>query len=195
VSSFRDYVWESLPGELQPPQFERRRAFLLDRVAAGARVLDLGCGAGDFTAALATAGAKPVGADVSERGLERARARHPDLRFALVPEHGPLPWPDGAFDAVWASEVLEHVLDTARWLSEVRRVLRPTGLLALTTPDHGIGRRLRLAVRGFEAHFDPRGDHLRFYTRRSLRELLDDFGFGEAHIERARGTLLASARR
>jgi ubiquinone/menaquinone biosynthesis C-methylase UbiE len=188
-------VWEALPAELHPPVVERRRAFLLVHVRPGDRVLDLGCGEGDFTAVLANAGAHPVGADVAERALERARRRHPELRFELVPPHGPLPWDDGAFDVVWASEVLEHVADTARWLSEVRRVLAPGGRLLVTTPDHGLARRLRLALHGFEAHFDPRSDHLRFYTRRSLRALLEDFGFGDVRIERAGGTLLASARR
>jgi ubiquinone/menaquinone biosynthesis C-methylase UbiE len=196
VRQFYEDLWESLPAELHPPLLERRRAFLLERVEPGQRVLDLGCGEGDFTAALAEAGAEPVGADVAERALERARARHGGLRFELVIPHGPFPWPDGAFDVVWASETIEHVVDTARWLSEVRRVLSPGGRLLLTTPDHGPLRRLALALAlgGFERHFDPRGDHLRFYTRRSLRELLEDFGFGEIRIDHARTTLLASAR-
>ena len=42
--------------------------------------------------------------------------------------------PDAAFDVVWAGEVIEHVADTAGWLSEVRRVLRPGGTLLLEHP-------------------------------------------------------------
>jgi SAM-dependent methyltransferase len=192
---FYEEVWEHLPAELDPPLLSLRRDFLLSQLRPGDRVLDLGCGEGDFTAAAAEAGADAIGADVAERALERARRRHPGLRFQRVEAHGPFPWDDGAFDLVWASEVIEHVVDTARWLSEARRVLAPGGRLALTTPDHGLARRLRLALRGFEAHFDPRGDHLRFYTRRSLDALLDDFGFGDVRIRRRAGTLLAAARR
>jgi ubiquinone/menaquinone biosynthesis C-methylase UbiE len=59
-----------------------------------------------------------------------------------VPIEGPLPFKDNSFDVVWASEVIEHVADTARWLSEVRRVLAPSGRLLVTTPSHG-----RLRVR------------------------------------------------
>ena len=58
-----------------------------------------------------------------------------------------------------------------------------------------------LAPRAFDAHFDPRSDHLRFYTRRTLSELLEDFGFHDVVVRRAGGLpgarrlLLASARR
>jgi ubiquinone/menaquinone biosynthesis C-methylase UbiE len=195
MREFYEDVWESLPAELDPPHLERRRAFLLERVEPGQRVLDLGCGEGDFAAALAEAGLEVTAADVAERALARARARHGGLHCELVPPHGPFPWPDGAFDVVWASEVIEHVADTARWLSEVRRVLASGGRLLLTTPDHGRGRRLALALRGFERHFDPRGDHLRFYTRRSLDALLRDLGFGDVRIRRGGGLLLAETRR
>ena len=81
-----------------------------------------------------------------------------------------LPFADGAFDLVWASEVIEHVSDTARWLSEVRRVLTPGGVLLITTPSHG---RLRLALGGLERFSEPLGDHLHLYTRRSLTETLE----------------------
>jgi SAM-dependent methyltransferase len=128
-----------------------------------------------------------VGADVAERALERARARHPGLRFERVAPHGPFPFADGEFDLVWASEVIEHVADTARWLSEVRRVLRGDGRLLVTTPAHGRLQRLALAVTGWEEHFDPVGEHLRFYTAGSLQALLEDFGFQAVSVHGAGG--------
>src|SRR5712664_1569017 len=85
--AMRDYyeeLWRRLPQPLEPPDYELRRRFLLDRVKPGDRALDLGCGDGVFTAELAAAGARPVGADVAEAALERARANHPDLDFRLV---------------------------------------------------------------------------------------------------------------
>ena len=100
--------------------------------------------------------------------------RHPALTFTLVAIDGALPFEDGAFDVVWSSEVIEHVADTARWLSEVRRVLVPRGRLLLTTPSHG---RLRLAIDGIERYSEPLGDHLHLYSARSLRELLTEFDF------------------
>jgi len=183
----RDYyeeLWESLPADLEPPSFERRLGYLLDAVKRGDRALDLGCGAGDFTAAMARAGADAIGADVAEAALERARSRHPAVEFRLVPFDGPLPFDDGSFDLVWSSEVIEHVADTARWLSEVRRVLAPGGRLLLTTPSHG---RARVALGGVERFSEPLGDHLHLYTKRSLRTLLGEFGFGEVSVRAVDG--------
>lgn len=177
-------MWERLPADLEPPSFERRLRFLLGEVRAGDRALDLGCGAGDFAGELARAGADVVGVDVAQAALDRARARHPALCLRLVSVEGPLPFDDGAFDLVWASEVIEHVTDTARWLSEVRRVMAPRGRLLLTTPSHG---RLRVALGGVERFSEPLGDHLHLYTKRSLRILLDEFGFGEIEVRAVEG--------
>jgi SAM-dependent methyltransferase len=94
---------------------------------------------------------------------------------------------DRALDLGWASEVIEHIADTASWLSEVRRVLAPTGRLLVTTPDHG---RIRLLIGGIERHSEPLGDHLHLYTRRSLRELLAGFGFGEVNVRPVGGVPL-----
>jgi ubiquinone/menaquinone biosynthesis C-methylase UbiE len=183
----RDYyedLWQRLPEELEPPAFESRLAFLREEVRAADRALDIGSGAGDFTAALAEAGAAPVGVDVAEAALERARARHPGIDFRLVPIEGPLPFDDNTFDVVWASEVIEHVADTAAWLSEVRRVLAPAGRLVVTTPSHG---RLRVAAFGMDRFSEPLGDHLHLYTRGSLQTLLEEFGFSDIQVRAVDG--------
>ena len=198
MKDYYEELWTRLPEELEPPDFELRRAFMLSAVRPGARVLDLGSGAGQFTAELVQAGADVVGVEIAEAAVARGRAGHPGLDFRLAPIEGPLPLEDGSFEVVWASEVIEHVADTASWLSDVRRVLVPGGKLLLTTPSHG---RLRLAVRGIEPFSEPLGDHLHLYTRRSLRALLEEFGFGEIEVRTAAGLpllkrlLLAEAER
>ena len=183
----RDYyeaLWQRLGAELEPPDWDVRRGFLLGQVRPGERVLDLGAGAGRFTALLAEAEAEPVGAEVAEAAVSRARAEHPGLDFRLVPIEGPLPFEDNSFDVVWASEVIEHVADTGAWLSEVRRVLSVGGRLLLTTPSHG---RLRVALHGVEPFSEPLGDHLHLYTRHSLRALLEDFAFAEIAVRAVAG--------
>jgi SAM-dependent methyltransferase len=184
VREYFEELWQALPEELDPPHFEVRRRFLLKEVRAGDRALDLGCGSGAFTALLALAGAAAVGADVAEAALERASRAHPELRFVHVAIEGPLPFDDHAFDLVWASEVIEHVADTARWLSEVRRVLTPGGRLLLTTPNHG---RIRVLLHGLERYSEPLGDHLHLYTRRSLAQTLNEFGFAEIELRASVG--------
>jgi ubiquinone/menaquinone biosynthesis C-methylase UbiE len=184
VRDYYEELWERLPEELHPPDVSLRRAFALDNVRAGDRVLDLGCGEGDFTAWFADAGAQVLGVDVAEAAVRRARRRHPGLEFELAPIDGELPLPDSSYDVVWASEVIEHVSDTARWLSEVRRVLASGGRLLVTTPSHG---RLRLALGGIERYSEPLGDHLHLYSARSLRELLEEFDFDQVRVRRAGG--------
>jgi ubiquinone/menaquinone biosynthesis C-methylase UbiE len=182
VQDFYEELWSALPAELDPPALQRRRAFLLREARPGIRLLDLGCGEGTFAALAAAAGAVVRGADVAASALARARASHPQLEFDHLDERGPLPYADNSFDVVWASEVIEHVADTARWLSEVRRVLVPRGRVLVTTPAHG---RLWTLLWGVERFSAPLSDHLHLYTRRSLRVTLGDFGFGEITIAAA----------
>ncbi|HEX4467573.1 MAG TPA: methyltransferase domain-containing protein [Solirubrobacteraceae bacterium] len=189
---FYEAAWDSLPPGLEPSEIRLRAAFLREQLASltvGARVLDVGCGEGVFTALLATMGADVLGADVAEEPLRRARVAHPQLRFELMPVDGAWPFEDACFDAVWAGEVIEHLADTAAWLSELRRVLRSGGLLLLSTPDHGLLTRLASAVshRRFAARFDPRGQHLRFYERTTLSHLIQDFGFEQIRVRGAGG--------
>jgi 2-polyprenyl-3-methyl-5-hydroxy-6-metoxy-1,4-benzoquinol methylase len=210
LTSYHEGVWEGVPVGLDPPDLTLRLAFLLERIALSgadraepARVLDVGCGEGRFAAELMGAGMSVVGVDVAEEPLRRARARHPALDVRIVPAERPWLLEDASFDVVWAGETIEHVADTAGWLSEVRRVLRSGGTLLLSTPAHGRLAMLGLAVSHgkLDAHFDPRGDHLRFYTSRTLRWLLEDFGFEDIDVRAtgglpgARRLLLASARR
>lgn len=120
-----------------------------------------------------------MGVEVAEAALRRARAAHPELDFRFAPIDGPLPLEDCEFDLIWSSEVIEHVADTARWLSEVRRVLSPRGRLLLTTPNHA---RAALLARGVERYSEPLGDHLHLYTRRSLATVLNEFGFEPVEV-------------
>lgn len=184
MREYYEELWRRLPAELEPPEWNRRSALLQRELRAHDRVLDVGCGAGAFSALAVASGATTTGVDVAEVALERARAACPDADFRLVPFDGPLPLDDSSFDLIWASEVIEHVADTAAWLSELRRVLAPGGRLLITTPSHG---RLRLFLYGIERYSEPLGDHLHLYTGRSLRGLLEEFYFAQVSVREASG--------
>ena len=91
--------------------------------------------------------------------------------------------------------------DTAGLLSEARRVLRTGGRLLVTTPSHDLPRRALLALARFDEHFDPLGQHVRFYSRRSLTRVLESFAFEDVHVTSIGGppglreTLVARARK
>jgi SAM-dependent methyltransferase len=192
VRAHYEDFWADAPADPEPWQWERRRALLLGEARPGERVLDLGCGAGRFVAALREAGAEPIGVELAEAALERARANAPGADLRLVEDDGSLPLEHASVDLVWCSEVLEHVPDTAHLLLEVRRVLRPGGRLVVTVPGHGRLRTALVALTRFEAHFDPLGQHVRFYTRRSLAATLEHAGFEDVRV---RSGLTAWARR
>jgi 2-polyprenyl-6-hydroxyphenyl methylase/3-demethylubiquinone-9 3-methyltransferase len=189
-----DRLWGEI-GPARPERFEPRLAFLESQLRPAARVLDVGCGEGWFCDALARAGHRAVGVDVAPEAVRRARARYPEGEFAVCGEAA-LPFDGASFDAAWLGEVLEHVRDGLGLLAEAARVIGPGGLLVATTPDHGWRLRLWLGLsrRAFERHFEPRADHLRFFTGGSLRALLEAAGFEAVRLRRARGTLLVSAR-
>lgn len=96
------------------------------------RVLDLCCGQGNVTEALARAGHSVVGADFSARMLAYARDRLPQATFVEADAQD-LPFDDGEFDAVVCSFGLMHVPDQPKALREVRRTLKPGGQFIMTS--------------------------------------------------------------
>jgi SAM-dependent methyltransferase len=181
ASRYDDELWELVPEEPGPPP-EHLLEFARS-LSRAEHALDLGCGDGRLTAEL-DAG-ELTAADVSRVALDRARHRLPGARFAELEPDAPLPFGDGEFDLVLCAETVEHVRDLQLLLSEARRVLRPGGTLAITTP----------ATPALMRPPDPLSPHLRFLTRRTLRALLDEHGFEVASLERRAGTLLARASR
>jgi 2-polyprenyl-6-hydroxyphenyl methylase/3-demethylubiquinone-9 3-methyltransferase len=177
LRAFHDSQWAAAPDDPEPWAWERRRALLLGEAHPGERVLDLGCGAGRFVAALRDAGADPVGVEIAPAALERARRNAPGADLRLLEPDGSLPLEHRSIDLVWCSEVLEHVADVSHLLFEARRVLRPGGRLLATVPFHGRVQGALVALTRFDAHFDPLGEHLRFFTRGSLTATLDNAGF------------------
>jgi SAM-dependent methyltransferase len=103
---------------------------------AGRRILDAGCGSGPLSAALRDRGAVVTGIDASAGMLTLARRRlGDDVALHVVDLSDRLPFDDDAFDDVVASLVLHYLEDWGPTLAELRRVLRPGGLLTASV-DH-----------------------------------------------------------
>jgi SAM-dependent methyltransferase len=109
--------------------------FAWEHVPTGSAHLDFGCYHGQFLASLA--GRTPqrrVGADVSREAIEVAQSRAPGVEFVHLRACLPLPFGDQEFDSITLLEVLEHVDDQRGLLRELRRTLRPGGVLIVTVP-------------------------------------------------------------
>jgi SAM-dependent methyltransferase len=154
-------------------------------VAPGDRVLDMGCGGGRHAFALYRRGA-----DVTALDMDAAELKDVAGMFAAMQEAGEvplgaqaravrgtaydLPFADASFDRVIAAEVLEHLPADARAMSELFRVLKPGGLLAVTVPRWGP--ELVCWALSSEYH-EVEGGHVRIYRGDALRRRLEQAGF------------------
>ena len=154
------------------------RSFQGGSVSPGrGRVLDAGCGSGEFAEFVAELGFDVTGIDIAESAIQKAKARCPNSRFHIGSVEGNLPFDDGEFDVVWSTEVLEHLFDVHACLSEFNRVLGEKGILIITTPYHGVAKNIAIVMMAFERHFNPYLSHIRFFSKRSLKLCLSRAGF------------------
>jgi 2-polyprenyl-3-methyl-5-hydroxy-6-metoxy-1,4-benzoquinol methylase len=179
------------------PAVERARiALAVSLLGTGKNVLDVGAYDGQISNAIRQKGNRVTALDVSSEALKIAAGRGiPTICADLSAD-----WPidDNAFDAVFAAEVIEHIVDGDHFLRECRRVVVPGGQLVITTPNlASLGRRVLLLF-GKNPYIDTalrpdQAGHVRYFVRESLRSLLKENGFlpetvrGEAVAFTARG--------
>ena len=102
----------------------------------GWRVLDVGCGTGTLTVALARRSARAIGVDPAPRMVAQARAKQEGAPVTfIVGSAEALPFADSSFDGATASMTVHHWRDAERGLAEVARVLRPGGRAAIADID------------------------------------------------------------
>lgn len=199
-----EFVWLGEGPGLVHAHVARPVVVHLDRFQAHS-VLDLGCGNGWLTAALARCGFDACGLDSSHSGIAIASSAHPEVPFlradALLP---PAPELRHRFDAIVAVEAVDHVAQPRLLLQHAHQMLRPGGLLLLTVPYHGYLKNLGLALTGrFDLRLQALEDHgrLKFFSHRTLATLVQECGFQGVQIENlgrlppiARSMLLSAQR-
>lgn len=181
-----------------------RRATVEAVVRPGDRVLDACCGTGDLAIAARGLGADVVGLDFAEEMLVRARRKRGDVEWV----HGDmlaLPFGDGTFDAATVGFGVRNVEDLAAGLRELRRVLRPGGLLGIleiTRPSGLLAPFYRLWFDGFipllgrllpggSAYSYLPASVRRFPSPEALAALLADCGFSEVRFRLFAGGIVA----
>ena len=169
------------------------------RIEPGMMILDAGCGQGRHSLELVRRGCPAVAMDLNgedlrvtnyvvaalkkemqaEPGVGRAGSagkcghQGPGAFLAMCGDALHLPFPEGRFDRIICSEVLEHVLDPGQALAELTRVLKPGGLVALSVPTPFSEWAYWMAS---DDYFNTPGGHVRIFTPRGLARMVSAHG-------------------
>lgn len=162
-----------------------------------ARILDVGCGGGLLTFALAEQGWICTGLDRSDEVLQVGRARDPQQQIQWVQGRAEqLPFPDACFDVVCLMDVLEHVEDPQKSLAEARRVLAPGGILLFHTFNRTLLSWL-FAAKGLDWFIKDSQNHIHdwrlFIKPKELRGWLQDLGLVVESLEGINPKVLSTA--
>jgi demethylmenaquinone methyltransferase/2-methoxy-6-polyprenyl-1,4-benzoquinol methylase len=190
----------------------KRHMVALAGPVAGRAALDLACGTGDITFLLADRHARVIGLDLTPRMIELARAKGRTRQFRIAPtfivgDMCALPFGAASFDLVTTGYGLRNVPDLPGALSEIRRVLRPAGVLLSLDFNRPASAPVRLAYHayltavgatlGLALHRDPNTYR---YIPESIRtypgadgvvRLLEQAGFVSSRWQRVLGGLMA----
>ena len=171
--------------------FEAERREMLPFVPANARrVLDLGCGSGNFGALLKQEyGCEVVGVEHHPTAAGVAAERLDEVVIGSVDAE--LPFPDASFDCIVMNDVLEHLLDPWRVVSQAARLLKPGGCIVASIPNMRHYRVLKALIQDQQWVYVEKGvldrTHLRFFTHRTIRAMFENAGYVVERLEGING--------
>jgi len=144
------------------------------------KILDVGCGTGVNAKELAAMGHEVTGIDISSIAIEKFRKA--GFEGLQCDADDGFPFPDNSFDIVYASEVIEHVVDTESFLTETYRVLRPLGKLVLSTPNSALWVYRLYALMGKTFTEVQHAGHVRFFSKSGLKNFVFAAGYEQIEI-------------
>jgi SAM-dependent methyltransferase len=178
---------------------DNRQRYVVDLINSQSRpsvLLDFGCGT-TFLKKKLVHNIDYFGCDIAETLVESDRIKK------IIDEK--IPFPDNAFDILYAGEVIEHLVDTDAFMVEVRRVLKKDGLLIITTPNLGCWLNRIMLLLGYQPYFTELSfmdktlgrmpilkryemqksgmGHLRIFTSKGLRDFVKLHGFAEISLK------------
>lgn len=147
----------------------------------GAKILEGGCGKGQFVYALKKWGYAPVGVDYAEQTVKRIQQEFPELNI-LKADVMDLPFEDNSFDGYWSFGVIEHFFDGYDKIAkEMHRVVKNNGYVFMTFPYMSPLRRLKAYVKQYPPFEQASADLNKFYqfalSKESVQKKFADRGF------------------
>lgn len=135
------------------------------RIVSGKKVLDLGCNTGYGSDILSKNAQSVIGVDVSEDAINLAKSSYPALTFHLS-DGKKLPFHDNEFDLIISCQVIEHIVDHNIYFSELKRVLKDTGIAIFTTPN---------AILRLDPGMKPWNEfHVQEFSAKQLKNMLEE---------------------
>ncbi|MDI6754906.1 MAG: class I SAM-dependent methyltransferase [Thermodesulfobacteriota bacterium] len=172
--------WFNKPIGRYAEMAEKRLIARFLQIKPGARILDIGCGTGRFTAEYLKRGARVYGLDSSPEMIEYAGRKHRGIEFKVGKAEA-LPYPDNHFDSVVIVTTLEFATDPQKVLAEIRRILKPDGILLAGVLNRSNPWTVYRRLRGLFGH--PIWSKAHFFSGIELKELLVRSNFGDIHSE------------
>lgn len=151
----------------------RRRNITIDLIE-GNMVLEIGCAEGWMSESISKKANILFSCDIAMSYLQRAKKRGINANFARIDAHC-LPFSENLFDCVVITEVLEHLIAPYRALEEIRRILKPKGILIISVPNNM--NFSNLLMHFMKKYRQTGSAHINFYDVFSIMDLLKFVGF------------------
>jgi len=122
--------------------------------------------------------------DVEESLRPYVLSHSENVEYNLLSEKGAQQTgkPDNTYDAIYSTDVLEHIYWPRQAVKEMHRVLKSGGNAYITVPYHGLLKNLAIVFLSFDRHYSPDDPHVRFFTSKTLVDLFVSEGFSVDHI-------------